>query len=47
MTNTLALWFAGILIAVLAADFLLFDWAIVVAFMRMFIEFIDFVAFWR
>jgi len=47
MTNTLALWFGAILLAFFAIDFFLFDWAMLVAFMRVFIEFIDYLAFWR
>ncbi len=47
MTNSLALWFGGILIAIFAVDYVFFDWALLIAFMRKFVEFIDFVAFWR
>ena len=47
MTNTLALWFGGILIAMFFFDYFLFDRAILIAFMRKFVEFIELLAFWR
>ena len=46
MTNTLALWFGGILIAMFFFDYFLFDRAILIAFMRKFVEFIELLAFW-
>ncbi len=47
MTNTLALWFGAILIALFAVDYFFFGWLLLVSFMRVLVEFIEYLAVWR
>lgn len=47
MTNTLALIFGAIILAVVAADFFFFDWMILVTLGIKLAEFVEYLAFWR
>ncbi|MBF9036084.1 hypothetical protein HKCCE2091_17695 [Rhodobacterales bacterium HKCCE2091] len=47
MTNTVALWILGCLIALLLADTVFFHWHLPTLFGREFLNLIDWLAFWR
>ncbi|WP_199709336.1 hypothetical protein [Rhodophyticola porphyridii] len=47
MTNTLALWLAAIIIAVFAADFLIFGWDLHLILGELLLRLLDWMAFWR
>jgi len=47
MTNTLAVWLALFVAALLAVDFHQFDWANTVFLMRKLVGLIEWLAFWR
>lgn len=47
MTNRLAILLACLVIGLFAADLLYFDWDLHVFLGRKFIEFIEYIAFWR
>lgn len=47
MTNTLALWIGAIILALFAVDYLFFDWALLVSFMKLLLDLIEYIAFWR
>jgi hypothetical protein len=47
MSNTLAIWLGLLLLAVVALDWLLFEWSILIFAMRGLAELIKWAAFWR
>lgn len=47
MTNTLALWLAFLIVAVVAADLFYFDWDLHIVLGRQLLRLLDVVAFWR
>ncbi|MFT6073226.1 MAG: hypothetical protein ACJAZ1_000132 [Yoonia sp.] len=47
MTNTIAIWLALIFAALLAVDYLLYDWANTVFLLRKLIALIEWLAVWR
>ncbi|MGI3186876.1 hypothetical protein [Nioella aestuarii] len=47
MTNTIALWLAVLIVAIFAADFLVFDWDLHIILGRQLLRLLDTVAFWR
>lgn len=47
MTNTIALWLALTIVAVFAADLLIFGWDLHIALGRQLLRLLDAVAFWR
>ncbi|WP_199910655.1 hypothetical protein [Loktanella sp. Alg231-35] len=47
MTNTIAIWLGLIIAALLATDYVLYDWANTLFVLRKFMDLIEWVAFWR
>ena len=47
MTQTVALWIAGVIIALLLADQLWLDWGIPLAVGRQLVVLVEWMAFWR
>lgn len=47
MTNTLSLYLAGLILIALGVDFLLFDWHYSLFWAKKFLEFTEYIAFWR
>lgn len=47
MTNTIALWLGGLILAILAADLAYFGWNLPVMLGREFVVLLDWLAFWR
>jgi hypothetical protein len=47
MTNTIAIWLGLIITALLATDYVLYDWANTLFLLRKFMELIEWLAFWR
>lgn len=47
MTNTIAIWLALIIGALLAFDYFQYDWANTVFLLRKFIDLIEWLAVWR
>ncbi len=47
MTNTIAIWLGLVITALLAADYIYYDWANTLFLLRKFMELIEWLAFWR
>lgn len=47
ITNTLILWIAAIILALFTVDYLFFDSALLIGFMKLLLDLIEYIAFWR
>lgn len=47
MTNKIAVWLFLIIVALLAVDYLRYDWANTIFLLRKFLQLIEWTAFWR
>lgn len=47
MTNTLAIFLGGLILAILAVDWFYFDWSLLVILGEKLWELIEYIAFWR
>ena len=47
MTNQLSLWLGGFLLIAIGADALVFDWDNTIFLSKKFLEFMEWIAFWR
>lgn len=47
MTNFIAFWLGALILGFLLVDYLVYDWAVVLFLGRKFLEFSEYIAFWR